>query len=37
MTTITAIRVEDIRFPASQSLDGSDANEPGPGLTRPPM
>ena len=30
MTTITAIRVEDIRFPTSQSLDGSDAMNPDP-------
>ena len=30
MTTITAVRVEDIRFPTSQSLDGSDAMNPDP-------
>ncbi len=30
MTTITALRVEDIRFPTSQSLDGSDAMNPDP-------
>ncbi|WLS79857.1 L-fuconate dehydratase [Erwinia pyri] len=30
MTTITAMRVEDIRFPTSLSLDGSDAMNPDP-------
>jgi L-fuconate dehydratase len=30
MTTITALRVEDIRFPTSQLLDGSDAMNPDP-------
>lgn len=30
MTTITALRVEDVRFPTSQSLDGSDAMNPDP-------
>lgn len=30
MTMITAVRVEDIRFPTSQSLDGSDAMNPDP-------
>ena len=30
MTTITTIRVEDIRFPTSQHLDGSDAMNPAP-------
>lgn len=30
MTTITALRVEDIRFPTSQFLDGSDAMNPDP-------
>ena len=30
MTTITALRVEDIRFPTSQALDGSDAMNPDP-------
>ncbi|MFK3707362.1 L-fuconate dehydratase [Raoultella sp. BIGb0138] len=30
MTTITAVRVEDIRFPTSLSLDGSDAMNPDP-------
>jgi L-fuconate dehydratase len=30
MTTITALRVEDIRFPTSLSLDGSDAMNPDP-------
>ena len=30
MTTITAVRVEDIRFPTSQFLDGSDAMNPDP-------
>jgi len=30
MTTITAVRVEDIRFPTSKSLDGSDAMNPDP-------
>ncbi|ASM14898.1 L-fuconate dehydratase [Serratia marcescens] len=30
MTTITALRVEDIRFPTSLGLDGSDAMNPDP-------
>lgn len=30
MTTITAIQVEDIRFPTSENLDGSDAMNPDP-------
>ncbi|EMV3016052.1 TPA: L-fuconate dehydratase [Klebsiella aerogenes] len=30
MTQITALRVEDIRFPTSQQLDGSDAMNPDP-------
>lgn len=30
MTTLTGLRVEDIRFPTSQSLDGSDAMNPDP-------
>lgn len=30
MTTLTALRVEDIRFPTSQHLDGSDAMNPDP-------
>ena len=30
MTTITALRVEDIRFPTSLALDGSDAMNPDP-------
>ncbi|QUG75303.1 fuconate dehydratase [Erwinia sp. E602] len=30
MTTITALRTEDIRFPTSLSLDGSDAMNPDP-------
>ncbi|MCS2159357.1 L-fuconate dehydratase [Scandinavium sp. H11S7] len=30
MTTITAIRVEDVRFPTSLALDGSDAMNPDP-------
>lgn len=30
MTTITAVRVEDVRFPTSQALDGSDAMNPDP-------
>ena len=30
MTTITALRIEDIRFPTSLSLDGSDAMNPDP-------
>lgn len=30
MTTITGMRVEDIRFPTSKSLDGSDAMNPDP-------
>ncbi|TPG58283.1 L-fuconate dehydratase [Ewingella americana] len=30
MTTITALRVEDVRFPTSLALDGSDAMNPDP-------
>lgn len=30
MTMITALRVEDVRFPTSQALDGSDAMNPDP-------
>jgi len=30
MTKITALRVEDVRFPTSLSLDGSDAMNPDP-------
>ena len=30
MTKITALRVLDVRFPTSQSLDGSDAMNPDP-------
>ncbi|BDH44266.1 L-fuconate dehydratase [Salmonella enterica subsp. enterica serovar Choleraesuis] len=30
MTTITGLRVEDIRFPTSEQLDGSDAMNPDP-------
>jgi len=30
VTTLTALRVEDIRFPTSQHLDGSDAMNPDP-------
>ncbi|MDU7868340.1 MAG: fuconate dehydratase, partial [Pantoea sp.] len=30
MTTITALRVEDVRFPTSLTMDGSDAMNPDP-------
>ena len=30
MTTITSLRSVDLRFPTSQSLDGSDAMNPDP-------
>lgn len=30
VTTITKITVDDIRFPTSQQLDGSDAMSPDP-------
>ena len=34
MTRITGLRTFDLRFPTSQSLDGSDAMNPDPGLFR---
>ena len=30
MTTITGLRIRDVRFPTSLSLDGSDAMNPDP-------